>query len=157
MPRTFHWKWVGLLAVTLTPGLALAQEAAPQSHTVREGDTLWELAKHYRGDPFLWSDIYRMNTGVVEDPHWIYPGEVLQLAASDSVHAVPTVDTPEPPAGSVAAAAVDTVPADSAAAVTRCLRRGRGPGGGRVCPGELRSRPGPAAGHAGAAHRGVGQ
>ena len=117
MPRTFRWKWVGLLALTLTPGLALAQEAAPQTHTVREGDTLWDLAKHYRGDPFLWPDIYRMNTSVVEDPHWIYPGEVLQLAGSDSVRAVPTTDTPEPPAGPVAAAPTDSVPADSAAAI----------------------------------------
>ena len=61
MPRSFRWM-VGLLALTLTPGLVLAQAAAPQTHTVREGDTLWDLAKHYRGDPFLWPDIYRMNT-----------------------------------------------------------------------------------------------
>src|SRR3954454_7545527 len=96
MPRTCHWKWVGLLAVTLTPGLALAQAAAPQTHTVREGDTLWDLAKHYRGDPFLWPDIYRLNTSGVEDPHWIYPGEVLALSGGDSVRSVPATDTPPP-------------------------------------------------------------
>ena len=96
MQRMYRWSWLGAMVLAAVPTVAAAQDASNPSHTVREGDTLWDLARTYRGDPFLWPDIFRMNTSVVEDPHWIYPGETLRLSATEGVAAVPAQDTPVP-------------------------------------------------------------
>ncbi|MFW6090171.1 MAG: LysM peptidoglycan-binding domain-containing protein, partial [Gemmatimonadota bacterium] len=54
-------------------------------HTVRSGDTLWDLAARFLDDPLRWRTIFELNPAVVEDPHWIYPGEELRIPGADAV------------------------------------------------------------------------
>jgi LysM repeat protein len=67
-----------ILAVLILPEIALAQQAQGD-HTVVNGDTLWDLAQQYYGDPFDWRRIWTANQANIADPNLIVPGQVLVI------------------------------------------------------------------------------
>ena len=52
--------------------------SAPEQYTVKPGDTLWDISNHYLVDPWYWPEIWYLNPQV-NNPHLIYPGDVLSI------------------------------------------------------------------------------
>ena len=45
-------------------------------YLIKRGDTLWDLAARFLGNPFLWPQIWDQNR-YITDAHWIYPQDPL--------------------------------------------------------------------------------
>ena len=87
-----------ILALSLVPSISLAADRPPedlhlvgdhwtawnpptpppdaQVHIIERGDTLWDLAARFNGNPYLWPQIWEKNQYIL-DAHWIYPGDPL--------------------------------------------------------------------------------
>lgn len=58
--------------------IVTGQEPVPASHSVRRGDTLWDISARYFETPYSWPRLWAQNPQIL-NPHWIYPGDRLKL------------------------------------------------------------------------------
>lgn len=106
-------------AMAATPAVALVPDP-PSRYTVVRGDTLWHISSRFLRDPWRWPEVWHVNPQV-ENPHLIYPGDVITLRYVDGKPVLevqravrPAVTlTPEarevPGAGAVAAIPLDAI------------------------------------------------
>jgi len=76
-------------------------QSTPESYVIQRGDTLWDLANKWLGDPHLWPQVWDQNRYIL-DSHWIYPGDPLAVPGKPNV-VPPEGPTPsaeaQPPTG----------------------------------------------------------
>ncbi|MBL4634078.1 MAG: LysM peptidoglycan-binding domain-containing protein [Kofleriaceae bacterium] len=67
--------------------------AVPYTHTVRSGDTLWDVSAYYFNDAWRWPKVWGLNPEIT-NPHWIYPGNILRLRDGRGVVTSPLQQNP---------------------------------------------------------------
>ncbi|MBQ0753297.1 MAG: LysM peptidoglycan-binding domain-containing protein [Gammaproteobacteria bacterium] len=77
-----------LIAFSLvsTASLAAAEvdlkNGHPNVYYVKQGDTLWEISNTFLDSPWEWPELWHVNQEI-ENPHLIYPGDVIRLVYVD--------------------------------------------------------------------------
>ncbi len=94
------------------PAASTGESAA--THSVRKGDTLWDISRTYFRDPWRWPKVWALNPEIA-NPHWIFPGQLIRLreAGGGAVAASAGEPASAPaPQATISVAALPPAPAD---------------------------------------------
>ncbi|MDE0021789.1 MAG: LysM peptidoglycan-binding domain-containing protein [Candidatus Poribacteria bacterium] len=78
MMRRRGFQMIAAAALALAVGAPLVA-GMYETLTVKKGDTLWDLSQEHLGDALRFPEWVEINDLRSGDPHWIYPGEVLNI------------------------------------------------------------------------------
>ena len=59
--------------------IKVSDESVYQRHTVKSGETLGKIARHYYGDPMKYKQIFQANSDILKNPDLIYPNQELVI------------------------------------------------------------------------------
>ena len=60
----------------------LLQNPVPDRYVVKQGDTLWDISARFLRTPWRWPEVWGINKDAINNPHLIYPGDVVILDLS---------------------------------------------------------------------------
>ncbi len=66
-------------ATDVKTNISVSDDSVYHRHTVKSGETLGKIAKHYYKDPMKYKQIFEANTNILKNPDVIQPNQVLVI------------------------------------------------------------------------------